>query len=155
VTLKFWEMLKNASEVTLVPKNVFFLKSLNLVQSFVECKVSLADGSSTFCCSESASQCQVEAELMLIYLKVKSICPQHRQFIALHVTKRPPAPQTTFIFRFPCHSMKQVLLANCNKYEVASHTFLLSGKTLHPFEILPCPNSNIFQRTFVFEISNL
>jgi hypothetical protein len=44
VTLKFWELLKNASEVTLVPKNIFFLKILNLVQSFVECKVSLADG---------------------------------------------------------------------------------------------------------------
>jgi hypothetical protein len=27
-----------------VPKNIFFLKILNLVQSFVECKVSLADG---------------------------------------------------------------------------------------------------------------
>jgi hypothetical protein len=39
-------MLKNASEATLVPKNIFFLKILNLVQSFAECKVSLmADGS--------------------------------------------------------------------------------------------------------------
>jgi hypothetical protein len=37
-------MLKNASEVTLVPKNIFFLKILNFMQSFVECKVSLADG---------------------------------------------------------------------------------------------------------------
>jgi hypothetical protein len=37
-------MLKNASEVTFVPKNIFFLKILNQVQSFVECKVSLADG---------------------------------------------------------------------------------------------------------------
>jgi hypothetical protein len=45
VTFKFWELLKNASEVTLVPKNIFFLKILNFVQSFVECKVSLADGS--------------------------------------------------------------------------------------------------------------
>jgi hypothetical protein len=44
VTFKFWEMLKNASEVTLVPKNIFSLKILNFVQSFVECKVSLADG---------------------------------------------------------------------------------------------------------------
>jgi hypothetical protein len=44
VTFKFWELLKNASEVTLVLKNIFFLKILNLVQSFVECKVSLADG---------------------------------------------------------------------------------------------------------------
>jgi hypothetical protein len=38
-------MLKNVSEVTLVTKSIFFLKILNLVQSFVECKVSLADGS--------------------------------------------------------------------------------------------------------------
>jgi hypothetical protein len=35
----------SASEVTLVPKNIFFLKMLNFVQSlFVEWKVSLADG---------------------------------------------------------------------------------------------------------------
>ncbi len=42
-TFKFWEMLKNASGVTLVPKEIitFFI---NFVQSFVECKVSLADG---------------------------------------------------------------------------------------------------------------
>ncbi len=44
MTFKFWEMIKNASEVTLVPKNIFMLKILNFVQSFVECKVSLADG---------------------------------------------------------------------------------------------------------------
>jgi hypothetical protein len=44
VTFKFWEMLKNASEVTLVPKDIHFLKILNFVQSFVECKVSLSDG---------------------------------------------------------------------------------------------------------------
>jgi hypothetical protein len=37
-------MLKNAPEATLVPKNVLFLKILNFVQSFVESKVSLADG---------------------------------------------------------------------------------------------------------------
>jgi hypothetical protein len=37
-------MLKNASEVTLVPKIFFFLIILNFVQSFVECKVSLPDG---------------------------------------------------------------------------------------------------------------
>jgi hypothetical protein len=50
VTFKFLEQLKNASEVTFVPKNIFFLKILNLVQSFVECKVSLADG--TCCCQK-------------------------------------------------------------------------------------------------------
>jgi hypothetical protein len=37
-------MLKNASEVTLVPKNIFSQKILNFAQSFVECKVSLDDG---------------------------------------------------------------------------------------------------------------
>jgi hypothetical protein len=37
-------MLKNASDVTSVPKNIFSLKMLNFVQSFVECKVRLADG---------------------------------------------------------------------------------------------------------------
>jgi hypothetical protein len=36
-------MLKNASQVTLAQKNISFLKILNFVQSFVECKVSLAD----------------------------------------------------------------------------------------------------------------
>jgi hypothetical protein len=36
--------LRYVSEVTLVPKNIFFLKILNFLQSFVECKVSLADG---------------------------------------------------------------------------------------------------------------
>jgi hypothetical protein len=37
-------MLKNASEGNLNTKNIFFLKILNFVQSFVQCKVSLADG---------------------------------------------------------------------------------------------------------------
>jgi hypothetical protein len=37
-------MLKNVSELTFVPTNIFFLRILKLVQSFVECKVSLADG---------------------------------------------------------------------------------------------------------------
>jgi hypothetical protein len=35
-------MLENGSEVTIVP--FFSLKILNFMQSFVECKVSLADG---------------------------------------------------------------------------------------------------------------
>jgi hypothetical protein len=48
MTFKFWEMLKNASDVILVPKNIFFLTILNFVQSFVECKVSLADGTFMF-----------------------------------------------------------------------------------------------------------
>jgi hypothetical protein len=42
-------MLENVSEVTSVNKNIFFLKILNFVQSFVECKVSLADGSFEAC----------------------------------------------------------------------------------------------------------
>jgi hypothetical protein len=44
VAFKFWEVLKNASEVTQIPKNMFLLKILKFVQSFAECKVSLADG---------------------------------------------------------------------------------------------------------------
>ncbi len=43
MTFKFWKMLQNVSEVTLVTKNIFVLKILNSVQSFVECKVSLVD----------------------------------------------------------------------------------------------------------------
>jgi hypothetical protein len=40
VTFKFWEMLKNVSDVTLAPKIFsFFLKILNFVQSFVGCKL--------------------------------------------------------------------------------------------------------------------
>jgi hypothetical protein len=46
VTFKSWIMLKSVSEVTLLTKNIFSLKFLNFVQSFVECKVSLADGMS-------------------------------------------------------------------------------------------------------------
>ncbi len=44
MTFKSWEMLKNASEVTLVPKNILFLNIVKFMQSFVVCKVSLADG---------------------------------------------------------------------------------------------------------------
>jgi hypothetical protein len=46
VTFKFWEILKNASEVTFIRKNISFLKIVNFVKSSVECKVSLADGTS-------------------------------------------------------------------------------------------------------------
>ncbi len=42
--LKFWELLKNCLRGILSTKKYFFLKILNFVQSFVECKVSLADG---------------------------------------------------------------------------------------------------------------
>jgi hypothetical protein len=44
MAFKFVEMLKNASNVTLVIKNIIFLKILNFVQGFVKYKVSLADG---------------------------------------------------------------------------------------------------------------
>jgi hypothetical protein len=33
---------------------------------------------------------------------------------------------------FPCNSVKLVLLANGNRYEVDSNTFFLSGKALYP-----------------------
>ncbi len=39
---KFWEMLKNASEVTIVQKK--FLTLFKFVHSLVKCEVSLADG---------------------------------------------------------------------------------------------------------------
>jgi hypothetical protein len=55
VTFKFWEMLKNASEVTLLPNYFFFLEIFNFVQSFVEFKVSLSDGMNLrleFCISD-------------------------------------------------------------------------------------------------------
>jgi hypothetical protein len=42
-----------------------------------------------------------------------------------------------FVYR----SVKLVLLANGNKYEVDSNTCFLIGEALHPFGILPCPNS--------------
>jgi hypothetical protein len=40
---------------------------------------------------------------------------------------------------FAYHSVKVVLLANDNRYEVDSVTFLLSGKALHPFNTVYCP----------------
>jgi hypothetical protein len=49
VAFEIWEMLENASGVTLVPKNIFFLKILNFVQSFVGCEVSPADGTPVLC----------------------------------------------------------------------------------------------------------
>jgi hypothetical protein len=61
VTFKFSEMRKNASEVTLVPRNFFFLKILNFVQSFVQCKVSLADGILQTC--REHMQCDVRMKL--------------------------------------------------------------------------------------------
>ncbi len=45
---------------------------------------------------------------------------------------------------FAHHSVKLVLLANGDRYEDDSNTFYQSGKALHLFEILPCPNSDFF-----------
>jgi hypothetical protein len=70
VTFKFWELLKNASEVSLVPKNIFFLKILNLVQSFVECKVSLADGTVRTFNVKKTSLCSV----IIVFYTLKYGC---------------------------------------------------------------------------------
>jgi hypothetical protein len=45
---------------------------------------------------------------------------------------------------FAYHSVKLVLLANGNRCEVDSTTFLSSGKALYPLKISPCPNSDFF-----------
>jgi hypothetical protein len=41
---------------------------------------------------------------------------------------------------FAYHSIKLVLLANGNKYEVDSNSFFLGGKALYSSEVLPCLN---------------
>jgi hypothetical protein len=45
---------------------------------------------------------------------------------------------------FAYHSVKLVLLANGNRCGVDLNTFFLSGKSLYPFKVLPCPNSDPF-----------
>ncbi len=46
---------------------------------------------------------------------------------------------------FAYHSVKLVLLANGNRYEVHSSTFFfVSGKALEPFNKLTCPDPNLF-----------
>jgi hypothetical protein len=45
---------------------------------------------------------------------------------------------------FQCNSVKVVLVANSNRYEVDSNTFFLSCKALYPLKILPCPNLTFF-----------
>jgi hypothetical protein len=47
---------------------------------------------------------------------------------------------------FAYHSVKLVLLANCNRCEVDSNTFFLSGEALYPLKILLCPNSDLFDK---------
>jgi hypothetical protein len=44
---------------------------------------------------------------------------------------------------FAYYSVELVLLANNNRHEVDSNTFLLSGKPIYPLRILPCPNSDL------------
>jgi hypothetical protein len=44
---------------------------------------------------------------------------------------------------FAYHSVKLILLANGNRYEVDSYAILLSGKASHPFKILPCLTSGL------------
>jgi hypothetical protein len=73
VTFKFWELLKNASGVTLVPKKYFFfLKFLNLVQSFVECTVSLADGMHQQ--SKAVDAYQFDSQILIILLSISWKC---------------------------------------------------------------------------------
>jgi hypothetical protein len=48
------------------------------------------------------------------------------------------------------HSVKVVLLANGNKYEVYSNTFFLGGKALSSFEPLPFPNPDLFFDTNLY-----
>jgi hypothetical protein len=50
---------------------------------------------------------------------------------------------------FAYHSVKLVLLANGNRYEVDSNTFISSGKALYPVKILPCPNCDLV-KTYIF-----
>jgi hypothetical protein len=44
---------------------------------------------------------------------------------------------------FAYHSVKLVLLANGNRYVIDFNMFS-SGKALHQFIVLPCPNSELF-----------
>jgi hypothetical protein len=44
---------------------------------------------------------------------------------------------------FSYHSAKLALLARGNRFGVDSNTAFLSGKALYPFEVLPCPNSDL------------
>ncbi len=87
VTFELWEMLKNVSEVTLVTTNIFFLKILNFVQSFVECKVSLADG--TIWC---VLLCRSYGTIISYYAGFLYNCPVEREKktgISLHLLVTP------------------------------------------------------------------
>ncbi len=45
---------------------------------------------------------------------------------------------------FAYQSVKLVLLADGNRYEVDSNTLLRSGKALYPIKLLSCPKSDLF-----------
>jgi hypothetical protein len=45
---------------------------------------------------------------------------------------------------FAYHSVKLVLLANGNRYEVDSNTFSLRGKALYLFKVMSALNSDLF-----------
>ncbi len=49
---------------------------------------------------------------------------------------------------FPCNSVKQVLVANGNRYEVDSNTFFLISKAHYPYKILSCMDSDLFWHAF-------
>jgi hypothetical protein len=47
-------------------------------------------------------------------------------------------------------SVKLVVVANGNRYEVDSSTFVfLSGKALHPFRVVPCHNFDLIEYIIV------
>ncbi len=50
---------------------------------------------------------------------------------------------------FAWNSVKLVLLANSNRYEVHSETFFPIGRALYPFKVLLCSNSDLFRHTFI------
>jgi hypothetical protein len=50
---------------------------------------------------------------------------------------------------FAYDSVKLVLLAKGNQYEVESNTLFISGKALSSFEVLPFPNSGLSWHTFI------
>jgi hypothetical protein len=102
-------MLRNASEMILVPKNIFSLKILNFVQCFVECKESLADGSF----EESIRLCScmfLEYENFVAYrpLKTAEYC------ISTQGRASRPRKQT-------------VLLSDCNRGVTAQGRHRLAG----------------------------
>jgi hypothetical protein len=45
---------------------------------------------------------------------------------------------------FAYHSLKLVLLANGNKYEIDFNTFFLRDKALYLYKLLHCPNATFF-----------